>query len=417
MYNCVNSTIAACGKLTTYKLVVHGKTRSYRRDNCVVYNANTGIPTSFAPKIDGEVKGSVESSDGKYLYIGGIFHHIDGKVRNYAAELNLQTGALMPWNPNPNKGVEYLAVWRKHLVAMGYFSRIGGTGRTAIASLNATTGKATNWLHLKLSGYDKAGSLMVRKGAANHADSRAVIIGNYNDVNGHSHRRITVLNLVGSHVTVYAWATPLTAEGPDTDCGSDYALKELDVTWTPNDKYFVTVSTGGAFPNSLCDTAAKWDGKDVHNRHAKPLAQQWTGGDTISAVICTNVVCYLVGHFRFADNPLLRHNGKWVVVKPCSTVAPVDLKKGYAGLNCKGKNAKFREGIMEVSVSNMRATAWNPGKSKQRGMHDALLLTPQGLWVFSDGDTTGTPKDAYGHKVGNSPVVNHNDIALWRFKR
>jgi hypothetical protein len=72
-----------------------------------------------------------------------------------------------------------------------------------------------------------------------------------------------------------------------------------------------------------------------------------------------------------------------------------------AGYNCKGPGAVDRAGIMEVQVSSMQATTWNPGRSRQRANHNVMLFTPYGLFLGTDGDTAaGEP---------------HNDIVLWPY--
>jgi hypothetical protein len=56
---------------------------------------------------------------------------------------------------------------------------------------------------------------------------------------------------------------------------------------------------------------------------------------------------------------------------------------------------------MQVRVSSMAATAWNPGRSRQRANDNVMLMTPQGLFLGTDGDTAaGQP---------------HNDIVLWPY--
>jgi len=90
------------------------------------------------------------------------------------------------------------------------------------------------------------------------------------------------------------------------------------------------------------------------------------------------------------------------MVQPCSGIQlPIKLYPGPAGYDCKGPTALERPGMIAFNVSTMRATSWNPGRSRQRSMHNTMFFTSLGMCIGSDGD------DAAGEP--------HNDLVCFPF--
>jgi hypothetical protein len=396
-----SNTMIAGGEFDSY--IWKGTT--YKRHNFVAFNTATGKPLAVAPNVDGEILTVAVSCTGAAAYLGGNFHHVNGVTRNYAAKINLKTGAVASWNPNPNGVVNDIGMMHDKLIVAGNFTKIGGAARTQLASVSQTTGKPGPWLNVKLAGHDPQGPQKVTKIVSNYHQSMAVVLGNFNTVNGKAHRRIFLLNLTGKTAALYPWATPLTAShnnsNTGTDCSVQFAAPDLDVAFTPGDTRFITASTGGPHAGSICDTLTLWDATKVNNTSAKPMRQQFTGGDTQSAVACTSENCWGSGHERWGDNP----PSPGVKVTPCS---PQKATTGTAGYDCKGPSAKDRPGILSVSLSTMKLNSWNPGRSRQRAMHNVFVWTPQGLFLGSDGDTVGGQ---------NVPVTQHNDLVLWPYAK
>jgi trimeric autotransporter adhesin len=86
---------------------------------------------------------------GSTAYMGGTFTSVrpsgdalgTGEVaRNHAAAINVETGALLPWNPNANNTVQTIAVNGSTVYLGGTFGTVGGKTHTRIAAVDATTG-------------------------------------------------------------------------------------------------------------------------------------------------------------------------------------------------------------------------------------------------------------------------------------
>ena len=101
---------------------------------------------------DGKVN-AIVVANGK-IYIGGSFTHVrapgapaGGAVRNHLAALDLQTGALKPWNPGANDIVNALAVKPngKTIYAGGHFTKVHGATRLHMAAINASSSALRPW--------------------------------------------------------------------------------------------------------------------------------------------------------------------------------------------------------------------------------------------------------------------------------
>ena len=82
---------------------------------------------------------------GGTIYVGGCFRTLDGVPRNCLAALDASSGALLPWNPNPNGIVGGLITDGARIFATGSFTSIGLQPRQGFAVLDATTGAADSF--------------------------------------------------------------------------------------------------------------------------------------------------------------------------------------------------------------------------------------------------------------------------------
>jgi hypothetical protein len=98
-----------------------------------------------------QTNGRVETVviSGSTAYLGGEFTSVrpsgdalgTGEVaRNHAAAIDVETGALLPWNPNANSTVQTIAVNGSTVYLGGSFGTVGGKTHTRLAAVDATSG-------------------------------------------------------------------------------------------------------------------------------------------------------------------------------------------------------------------------------------------------------------------------------------
>ena len=148
-----------------------------------------------------------------------------------------------------------------------------------------------------------------------------------------------------------------------------------DVEFSPDGAYFVVVTTGaGYFPETLCDTAARWEsnatGSDLH-----PTWTNFSGGDTLTQVAITGTAIYVGGHQRWMNN-------------------------GIVG-DVAAEGAVSREGLSAHDPLTGIPFRWNPTRNRGVGVF-AFLATPDGLWVGHD--TTRLGGETH-NRIGMFPLA------------
>jgi hypothetical protein len=329
---------------------------TFARSNIVAFNASTGVISSFAPSVNGEVWAL--ASDGSSLWIGGTFTSVNGTARRGVAKLNPTTGAVdTAFNANLASGkVTELALVGGRLIA-------GGTFPGKLRAVNPSTGGNTGYLNLSISGSvtTNAGPVEVYRFAVNPSRTRLVAVGNFTSVLGQTRYRAFMLTL-GPSASLNSWYYPPLQNLCRAGSLPDYMR---DVDFSPDGSWFAFVSTGfipqaGGVGRDLCDATARFE-TDI----AAPVRPTWinyTGGDTLHSVAATGVAVYVQGHQRWLDNP--------------------------PGSNAPGPGAVSRPGIGAIHPTTGLALSWNPTKERGVGGKD-LYVTSQGLWVGSDTNRIG----------------------------
>ncbi len=88
------------------------------------------------------------------LYLGGNFSSIDGQTRNNLAAINLATGALTSWAPQPDGEVNTITISNGTIWVGGSFSLIGSQVRSSLASV--TTSGTVNPFSMGINGIVKS---------------------------------------------------------------------------------------------------------------------------------------------------------------------------------------------------------------------------------------------------------------------
>ncbi|MFG3602711.1 hypothetical protein [Micromonospora chersina] len=354
-----------------------GQTAQLAMPRLVALDATTGrIDTTFRPVVNGTVKALAASPDGRSLYIGGAFTTVNGVAAPRVARIDAATGARVAgFAPAAlNNQVNDMRLVGDRLILGGAFQTVGGVTRRALAALNATTGAADASVNLRVEGPRKTTSgatapVKIEALDVSADGRRLVFVGNFSSVAGVARHQLAVANLSDTGATLSGWST--LRYQPQCAASMPTYLRGVDIS--PDGTWFVAVTTGAAFPGTLCDAASRFEfGTEAGGK--QPTWVNYTGGDTLLSVAITGAAVYVGGHQRWLDNPY--------------------------GRNSAGAGAVSRPGIGAIHPTTGKALAWNP--TKDRGVGTAeLYATDRGLWVGSD---TVTVAGEYHARVAFLPL-------------
>jgi PKD repeat protein len=330
------------------------------RGRVLAFDAATGaIDPTFKPSVDGEVSVLLPSADGKSIYLGGLFTHIDGVAQKVLARLDVNTGQpVAGFAPNLDARVKDLRLAGGRLWVAGNFDLVDGVAQNALATLNPDTGRRDAFQSLPFTGTQNGGTTLVYKMDVTPDGSKLIAVGNFTSAGGQSRPQIVMLDLTGASASLANWETNRYA----ASCSSSFDSYMRDVDVSPDGRFFVVSTTGAAGGTSkLCDAQVRWE-TSATGSDLQPTWVTYTGGDTTYAVEVTGSAVYVGGHFRWSNNPY--------------------------GSDNPGQGAVERSGIAALDPASGMPFQWNPGRTRGVGVFD-LLATSQGLWMASDTDETG----------------------------
>ncbi len=119
--------------------------------DAAAFSVTTGEPTIWNPGLHDDAFGSAAVNAlavvGSTVYLGGQFHTVDGQPRSRLAAVTATTGALVPWNPQPNAAVNALAPGPGTIYAGGDFTGAGPpiANIAAIARLHPDGSLDADW--------------------------------------------------------------------------------------------------------------------------------------------------------------------------------------------------------------------------------------------------------------------------------
>lgn len=88
-------------------------------------------PQAYFPETDDNV--TLLKKYGDTLFVGGAFNNIDSLPRNFLCAVDISTGNVLPWNPNPNGEPDFMEISNNRLIIGGSFTNISGTSVKNIA--------------------------------------------------------------------------------------------------------------------------------------------------------------------------------------------------------------------------------------------------------------------------------------------
>jgi hypothetical protein len=333
-----------------------GQATILTRTFILAFNASTGaVDTAFTPVLDGDVEALAPAADGRSVYVGGAFTTVNGAPARGFAELDTTTGQLVPGFKASADGRVYDIVLNgSRLFIAGGFSYVDGLPRANLAAVNPTTGALDPNVVIPFT-TPRKGTAFIQKLDVSPDGSKLVALGNFTIVAGLDRYQIAMINLSTTPASVADWET----DRYKPACSTSFVTYMRNVDFSPDGTYFVVVSTGAYFANTLCDTAARWESSAAGSA-LQPTWVDYTGGDTLYSVAVTGTAVYVGGHERWANNPL--------------------------AADAAGPGAVPRPGIAALDPVNGMPFSWNPTKDRGVGTF-ALLATNSGLWETSDSTT------------------------------
>ena len=172
----------------------YSKLGGVSRNNLAAIDVATGLVTSWNPNPSGNVSNNVTALafDGSQLWVGGFFGNIGGQARSYFAAVDTGTGTASAWNANIDEVPLALVVQNGCVFAGGRFSSVNATARSRIAAIDLGSGKMTAW------NPNAGGSV----DALAYSGGRVYAGGEFTSIGGGSHGYIAALDTsLGSAVS------------------------------------------------------------------------------------------------------------------------------------------------------------------------------------------------------------------------
>ncbi len=317
-----NGVIYIAGRFTAVRPA--GSTSgSVTRNHAAALSQATGQVLSWNPDANGTVQ-SLAAGNGR-IYLGGSFSNVGGTARTRLAAVDATTGAVVTgFNPRPSGIVNSLALSGNTLYAGGDFQTVSGTPRANLAAVDATTGAlSTTWA-------PAADDLV--KGVDMAADgSRVYVAGSFTTINGASHRHVAALDpSSGAPVASFSH-------------GLSYAV--VDMAVDASGVFIAGAGGGGNFADLNLTTGT----------------MMWQGGTdgNVQAIATLDGVVYVGGHY---DNYCGMQGGQHT----CTT-------------------SIVRHKLLAVDETTGALTSWDPHANSALGV---FALTGSGTTLGVGGDFT-----------------------------
>ncbi|MCL2668571.1 MAG: cell surface protein, partial [Micrococcales bacterium] len=155
------------------------------RTYLLAYDVRTGALLPFNHTLDGQVQSMAVSPDGKRLYVGGAFSHVDGKWRVNIAAFNTADGSLVEaFQPVASTRVLAIAASNTTVYVGGNFLKLAPkvsttlVDRAYLGAFNAADGSVLPW---RADANSQVTAMALTKDG-----SRLVVGGKFNRINGAS---------------------------------------------------------------------------------------------------------------------------------------------------------------------------------------------------------------------------------------
>jgi hypothetical protein len=266
------------------------------RQHLAALDVDTHALLPWNPDADGPVRAMLLSADGTKLYVGGEFDHIGGTPASRLARLDLKTGKVDPTFRSPVAGpVRALALAGDRLYVGGHFTSVEGPGgvepRSKLAALDATSGDLLPWTPPALGPGRYVGHLGTPTAIEESGNVLAVAV----PADG---SRV----YVGGTFTDFAGHGGLLVLDPVT-------AQPLSEQWSPGRPVF-SMAVSPADGNTVFASAGGPGGRvyGFTSAQAPPRWETAVDGDP-PGVAASPTTVYLMGHYDYAgpDRALRRH--------------------------------------------------------------------------------------------------------------
>lgn len=330
------------------------------RSNLFAFDMRTGLLSAgFHPAADAPVAALASAGDGRSVFVGGYFTHIDGAAAGHLAKLDVASGARTTRFHANVRGdrVSDLDREGQTLYLAGQFYGVDAVSRDSLAAVDTVTGRPDPRVSFRFSGVNAGGTTKIERFDVSPDGREMIAVGNFTRVDGLLRRQIVRFRLGGSHASVSSWST---ARFGDV-CVNVFDSYMRDIDISADGRYFVVGTTGGyglgpAY-GGLCDTVSRWAMRSTGPKQ-QPTWVDYTGGDTTLSVLSTGAAIYAGGHMRWENNPF----------------------EGEAA----GPGAVPREGVAALDPRSGLPLEWNPGRDPRGEGVFALYATEAGLWMGTD---------------------------------
>ena len=352
--------------------------------------------TLWAP--DGVVIGVAVSSGRVYAW--GMFTSIRGVPRHGLASLDVATGAVTDWDPNPDDGVYAMAVSGSTVHVGGDFSVIGGQSRSRIAALDATSGLATTW--------DPSANAAVRSLLV--SGNTVYAAGSFTSIGGRERPWLAALD--GTTGSATGWDPPATGTvsviaraGPllITDSGFFRQFAPIHGTMGAVDTVTGALTSWDPNPNSTVRAMA------VH-------------GNTVYVGGAFSQIGQTVRSSRYRLAAIDATTGRATAWNPGAgggvTALAVDQGIVYAGGGFTSIDGANRNYLAALNESDGTATSWNPGATSAinsivpdggaiyvGGLFGSICGQPQSFLARMQDSPTGTLLARFDAEVKSEGVL------------
>lgn len=156
------------------------------RANVAAFDKYTGaLVGGFRADTDGIVRTMAVA--GNTLYLGGDFNSVNGVSRHRLAAVDLDTGAVLPWQADANSSIYSMAVGGSRLFVGGPFNLVRGVSRNRVAAVALSDGTLDT-------AFDPNANNTVNAVGASADGSHVYIGGGYSTVGGTPTTYLTALD-------------------------------------------------------------------------------------------------------------------------------------------------------------------------------------------------------------------------------